>query len=334
MSGGRRGPDEETALLQGSSVQPPSPKPPRQRTFITALVVVFLLISAGAYSYRVSSSARLDSYGGAMADGQHPFHVEEDPTTGLTGVYGLDAAGNYRLFGRGEYMYNVSGSMWNYLNVEDTANTNDEDFIKTRRAVGYLEGRLTCVHMEEYYLNFMHAMFEGKLPSKSTQKFLEDNYKWVSQQANARYRTDDYWLAVKGVLSQLEGILEGLQSGCPCKGKCSASTNLRSLKNPTILHLLLLNADGDLYQITEKFTEVSQRRRQRRLKMTETLHRRLQSGPTHSEDSNSFKSSVGESGEANSMEPQGRRGENHCSALIKLLPGNADVLFGHDTWYV
>ena len=260
----------------------------------------------------------MGSYGGSNLGADRPFHVEEDRATGLTGVYGLDAAGNYRLFVRGEYLYNVSGSMWNYLNVEDTASTNDEDFIKTRRATGFLEGRLTCVHMAEYYLNFMHAMFEGKLPSKSTQKFLEDNYKWVSQQANARYRTDDYWLATKGVLSQLEGILEGFQSGCPCKVKCPASTNLRSLKNPSILHLLLLNADGDLYQITEKYTEVSQRRRQRRLKMTESLSRRLQSGSVTEEDGG--------------MERRRRHGENHCSALIKLLPDNTDILFGHDTW--
>lgn len=26
------------------------------------------------------------------------------------------------------------------------------------------------------------------------------------------------------------------------------------------------------------------------------------------------------------------RGETHCSAFIKLLPGNKDLLMGHNTW--
>jgi hypothetical protein len=97
-----------------------------------------------------------------------------------------------------------------------------------------------------------------------------------------RSATDDYWMGVKSILAQLEGMVDGLVAGCPCEGDCAAAgaaPNLHVLDSPSITHLLLLNADGDLYQITEKFTQVDTqrrtRRRERKRRLTEDLTRRL-----------------------------------------------------------
>ena len=255
-------------------------------------------------SYAIEETS-LASYG--QSPPADVFHAELDRKTGLTGIYGMDSAGNYRLFARGEYLLNVSGSNWNYLNVENTQTHNDEDYNRAMRAVGFLEGFLTCQHMKEYYLNFLHDMFEGSLPSKQTQRFLRKNYEWTTKQANERYHKDDYWLAVKALLEQLDGMLSGFLESCPCIQNCD-DTSLSSLNQPTILHLLLLNADGDLYQITEKYTEVARRRLQRKRSLLE-------------------RAAIQEP-----MKNHSSPFDNHCSALIKLLPNNSDIMFGHDTW--
>jgi hypothetical protein len=132
-----------------------------------------------------AAAASLPIYGSSAAP-PASFSTAIDKGTGLTGVYGLDGSGSYRLFARGEYLSNVSGSNWNYLNIENTRTENDKDYTRAMRAVGYLEGYLTCADMRNYYLNFMHGMFEGSLPSKQTQQFLAENYKWVSSQADAK----------------------------------------------------------------------------------------------------------------------------------------------------
>lgn len=294
----------ETSLLL-----PRAKTPFRSNDIVVSAIGLLLLLTLGAYSYRNSSSIGMGLYGTKDPPPRGVFHADVDQSTGLTGIYGVDDTGNYRLFARGEYLFNVSDSNWNYLNIESTPNDNDNDYITTMRAVGFLEGRLTCGHMKQYYLNFMHDMFEGSNPSKETQRFLNKNYKWTLQEANKRYRGDDYWLSVKGILSQLEGMLDGYRAACPCAGECSNRVNLQNLDNPQILHFLLLNADGDLYQITEKYSQAAGRRARRR---------RLNDKSTDDESS--------------PLDKSGKGFDSHCSALIKLLPGNSDLLIGHDTW--
>jgi hypothetical protein len=148
-------------------------------------------------------------------------------------------------------------------------------------------------------------MFEGEAPNTQTLRFLNDNFNWVKSQANSRYGTDDYWLSIQGIVRQLEGFLDGFTNGCPCQGSCSSSSSSYwTMDNPTIMHLLLLNADGDLYQVTEKFFSGSRRLLQKR-------RNRDESRPTATKQ---------------------LRKDNHCSALFKLLPNNSDIIFGHTTW--
>lgn len=81
-------------------------------------------------------------------------------------------------------------------------------------------------------------------------------------------QTSDYWLAVKGILAQLNGLLDGLREGCPSfthshsqefsenDPQHRGGVYLPSLtRSPSLIHLLLLNANGDLYQISDKFSQ-------------------------------------------------------------------------------
>ena len=79
-------------------------------------------------------------------------------------------------------------------------------------------------------------------------------------------QTSDYWLAVKGLLAQLNGLLDGIKTGCPAFSHIPVTdiddkqhhngVYLPSLtRNPSLIHLLLLNANGDLYQISDKYSQ-------------------------------------------------------------------------------
>lgn len=80
------------------------------------------------------------------------------------------------------------------------------------------------------------------------------------------WQTSDYWLAVKGLLAQLNGLLDGIKTGCPAFSHIPVTDTddkqhhrgvyLPSLtRNPSLIHLLLLNANGDLYQISDKYSQ-------------------------------------------------------------------------------
>lgn len=42
-------------------------------------------------------------------------------------------------------------------------------------------------------------------------EFLEANHDWMTEQAEENYLNSDYWLAVKGILNQLQGIVAGVK---------------------------------------------------------------------------------------------------------------------------
>lgn len=156
-------------------------------------------------------------------------------------------------------------------------------------------------------------------PGNATLQFLRENYEWMKAQTDLHHETDDYWFTARGILHQLEGMLEGLKEGCPAlrERKEAAAVELSSLRYPTLLHLLLLNADGDLFQIADKFSEFSR-----------DSSRRPHEGAYDAKGGNSMRRRL-----LKHHRMKGSRRHEHCSAMIKLLPDGSDVVFGHSTWY-
>jgi len=110
---------------------------------------------------------------------------------------------------------------------------------------------------------------------------------------------DEYWQTQQATMAQLQGMLLGLKQGCGLprvSDKIDETTKnvWATLEHPTLEHLLLINAWGDLYQITVKFAEPGK-------------------------DSKLYGRDKGTLLE-------------HCSAIVKLLPDNKDVVFAHNTW--
>ena len=96
-----------------------------------------------------------------------------------------------------------------------------------------------------------------------TLRFMEENHRWMATEAEKNWDTSDYWLAVKGVVAQLDGLLAGVQAGCPGyqpvgveNRTAGASQYYRGVylpsmtRGPSLIHLLLLNGNGDLYQVS------------------------------------------------------------------------------------
>eukprot|EP01035_Chromulina_nebulosa_P018640 gene18640-24381_t len=128
------------------------------------------------------------------------------------------------------------------------------------------------------------------------------------------WKTSEHWLTVKGYLYQLDGLLEGFEIGCPSTHISEEAYLPMISHKPFLIHLLLMNANGDLFQIAEKFD-------QNKAPPSDILDDTVSSSFQH-------RKAIGKK----NFNSNDLHFTDHCSALIKLLPDNSDVLFSHATW--
>jgi hypothetical protein len=257
---------------------------------ITALAVTTILVLVS-----IATNSQFLSTGRSPFDAPAPLSIYLDTSKNEYQVIDNDplittAKQKYHILASGKYLKNVNGNGWHYLEVETLhmegwiksnnvtlaamSNTTrnhliNEEYIRTMKALGYLEGFVTCHEMNAWYMNFYSGLFDGGDPTEDALEFLESNHDWMVDQAERNYLSNEYWLTVKGLLSQLEGVVAGVKEGCPgveqTRGENAWTTPthgpgifLPSLhKRPAMIHLLLMNANGDLYQIGEKFDQAN-----------------------------------------------------------------------------
>jgi len=143
--------------------------------------------------------------------------------------------------------YNSSG--WNYLSITDPGGNDGY-------SVGYVEGSLTCKEIQQFYGNFIGSAFGvGSGPGDQTLLFLEENYEWMMKMVESSPH-DEYWQAVSFHLQQINGLYDGYISGCVANNKKSKADGLTYLDtfnhDPKLIHFLVINSRGDLYQIAMK----------------------------------------------------------------------------------
>eukprot|EP01038_Epipyxis_sp_PR26KG_P004537 gene4537-6407_t len=201
----------------------------------------------------------------------------------------------------GYYYKNYNGNGWNYLDVYMQMEVDSiDDHITYSKSMGYLEGFITCNEIKSFYPNFYSATFGTDKVGSKTLGFVKANYDWMSEMAAKLSATDDYWYTVKSTLLQLEGLYEGYVAGCGTSNveKIQSENPYSTLDNPTLEHFLLINAWGDLYQISKKWLEPGHNARMRGNKLKNNKEKLVE----------------------------------RCSAIIKFLPDKSDVVFGHNTW--
>jgi len=206
---------------------------------------------------------------------------------------------------------NLNSTGWALLDIAAPAHSAGETGMY---GLGFLEAHFTCPRMHQFGLNFMASMFGKEGPDVKLLEWVQESLAWVRQQAAdaASAPGEDgshvaYWQAVRGMLAQFDGLVDGYVQFCPHLPPLDASD------------LLLINLNGDLFDILPALK----------------LH------ASRLEDLNSMR--FGEAAPLSQRQPQqqdeGRTLERpaHCSAAIKLLPGEKegtfeDLFVGHATW--
>lgn len=222
--------------------------------------------------------------------------------------------------------YTPTSEGWYFLDISHSPVTSVEEKIQTMHMIGFMEGNLTCNEIKTFYPNFFSDVFGDEAPPAEVVDFMDTNYKWVSEQADAHYKTDEFWLTMKGVLEQVNGMVEGYASSpCASKGAKTDPSDLTTADNLSLMHLLMMNGWGDLYTIQTKFMLEKKSARMmekeyteengyggkaRRLKYPAPKSMKLRTNATHTDI------------------PRDLR----CSSLFKLADDNSDVFFAHNTW--
>ena len=153
-------------------------------------------------------------------------------------------------------------------------------------AAGYIEGWLTVAEIASNARN----TGSDAPNSKKLQRFLDDNFAWMTGMVAARAATDAYWAHVGTVVAQLQGLADGQAAA---GGAQTWAQMYQGLLNGGDMFNL-----GDLYGLSEE-----------QAARTPALRRSKAAGAA----------------------PPGTRND-HCSAMVRLTPGAADIVVTHTTW--
>ena len=256
---------EDTPLLRGRSSAPLEKESWWSNRLVSVVVLVGIISAIGFIYFELANiPTRSDRYAvlKVSEEGVDPLNPSGFKLVPITEVEAKGAGGAYPV----AYGQFVEGHLneFHYLTLEMPPVETTEEFLDSMRGLGYMEGSLTCNELNAFYANFASAQFEGKASNPLTDLFIAQNWEWTRKSALAGAESDEFWMHVGGIVVQMEGILEGYlscsgadlsaASGIPLELRRNITwaienTNLLSIQDTTILHLLMVSANGDLFQI-------------------------------------------------------------------------------------
>uniref|UniRef100_A0A8C4QZ36 Phospholipase B-like n=1 Tax=Eptatretus burgeri TaxID=7764 RepID=A0A8C4QZ36_EPTBU len=219
-----------------------------------------------------------------------------------------DVLGGPETIACGNFTKRMQDTGWDYFTVTTNNSYSDE---QQAYSAGFVEGNLTAKSIHLHWLNTMEGYCKIPPSSNSScarvEDFVNKNLIWLNEQLEA-HPTSVYWHEVRLALLQFKG-LEDAYKGKP------AMLPRRITFSPLGLYLLQISVElGDL--------EAALNQSLRDLK--EEKRSRSQRG---SKDER-----FGSKMEVDSEKVAGPLSRDHCSALIKLLPGNKELMVSHTTW--
>ena len=138
------------------------------------------------------------------------LQVVQTASDGFSQTYKVIAE-NEVVLAEGIYRLNYRNNGWHHLHLigKDLSGSDVNEYLNSMQALGYLEGFVTCTEINHFYVNFYNGLFDGGDPNDESVTFLLRNYEWMKAEADAKWKSSDYWLNVKALLMQLDGMLQG-----------------------------------------------------------------------------------------------------------------------------
>jgi hypothetical protein len=263
----------------------------------------------------------------------------------------------------GEFIYNPDLSQWSYLTLETAQKIESkDDFLHSMYGMGFIEGSLTCTGIRQYYHNFASTINSGLEVSSVTKTFVAENWEWTKRQAALEADKDAFWMHVQGVVAQVEGMLDGylkcdqtdlskvsLAQRKNAHWAVSAGVDTMTMNEPTILQMLMLSGNGDLFQIMSVSDHIAHRTGAHQdpedpygsdgggVESATVLGRDTSTPGSvlHVTNTTSLDVVLEKTADLHRRllhTPGGSLTPDHCSALIKAVPDGSDVVFSHTTW--
>jgi len=165
--------------------------------------------------------------------------------------------------------------------------------VEQARAAGYFEGYITADLVYMAYQNTIVGRCDQKeLVCEKIDKWLNESLVWMEEKAAYHGKTRPYWHHVSLFIAQMTGIVEGYNVAMKDQEDKQISFN----------DVLVMNTFGDIEDLEAALSVI---------------------------DKNLLK---GTAVDAQEILPNKVLGLGRCSALLRLLPKNSDLLVSHDTW--
>ncbi|KAL6068912.1 Phospholipase B-like [Balamuthia mandrillaris] len=240
---------------------------------------------------------------GRKASSSRRIYVHYDPqlqrftaSSSLSSARSDGGRGLLAAFGDLTNALNLTGWDWMHIYSNPTVDQETQMY-----GAGFSEGALTSEKIATWYHNVHVNLFNNKTLPKSLYQYLTTQMNWARSTAEQKKDSSVYWQTVWSVFRQMDGLLDGYTQFKPSNGP-----------NLDILDFYVLNAGGDLEDLVKLFNDSS---------------------------FSSFSSPLTDNAYNKNKRPSLVKQEDEppldfldCSAIIRLLPNNAELFAGHTTW--
>lgn len=256
----------------------------------------------------------------------------------------------------GRYVDSINQNGWSELWLDTTGSAEVSNDVRMY-AAGYIEGLVTCVRLSEYYYNVHKLLLRTEAVKHALQNLkslLSNQLGFMKFKANlvphimAEEPEEPYWKHSRYMLFQLWGLTDGYNFAAHHFG-----TNALKMED-----LLVLNYGGELPTILDAYTpKASQDRvsaqtfeamtflqkglsndrtalnnmKVRHSRFLESTQKKqddiMEQALRHKEKLNETEDPLDDHHWERRVAETG-----HCSALIKVVDGNKDLMVGHTTW--